>query len=80
MTNNELERCLCKNNDGTYDIYDALRYNAYSLDPQGDWQRLTQEYRAIIQRMSIYFLTEQPATNREGITILIDLCRKLLKN
>jgi hypothetical protein len=75
----ELERCLCKNENGTYNIYEALRYSAYSSHPHADWQRLCFECPGIVTQISLYFLSDEPSTNQQGINLVIELATKLLK-
>lgn len=80
MITTELERCLCKNDNGTYNIHDALRYSAYSHNPRADWQRLTLKYPALLHQISLYFFNDHPATNQQGIDVVIDLAKGLVNS
>jgi hypothetical protein len=72
-----LERCLCKNPNGTYNIFDALRYNANSRHPHLDWNQIQIEYAFMFEQIQFYFITDEPATDRDGINLILELARRL---
>lgn len=73
----ELERCLCKNGNGTYNIFQALRYNAYVRNPQLAWLKIQTEYAFMFESIRFYFFTDEPSTDRNGITLILELARRL---
>lgn len=73
----ELERCLCKNINGSYNVLDALRYNTYCKNPHGLWQQIQTEYDFMLEQVNFYFLTEELATDHDGINLILELARRL---
>ncbi|WP_013323647.1 hypothetical protein [Gloeothece verrucosa] len=73
----ELERCLCKNNHATYNVFDALRYNAYCKKPEELWQQIQLEYAFMLEQVNFYFLTSELTTDKDGINLVLELARRI---
>ena len=71
MTRSQLERCLCKNSNGTYNIYEAIRYLSYSKSPEIEWTRIKLDIPELPGNLQFYFFTNEPATDRQGIDLLM---------
>ncbi|ACK72836.1 hypothetical protein PCC7424_4472 [Gloeothece citriformis PCC 7424] len=73
----ELERCLCKNSHGSYNVFEALQYNAYCKNPRLLWQQIQSEYAFMLEEVTFYFLTDEVATDAEGINLVLEVARRI---
>ncbi len=72
-----LERCLCKNSDGTYNIFEALRYNNYTISPHLLWELIQSEYAFMFDQIRFYFFSDELATDQDGINLILELARRI---